>query len=193
MAFITDKEELKPGLIIFRRGDVTHRNFYCRVKLPKDDRYKTIALGTPDPGGRARPRLRSRRRCALSPQARRAGIQPALPASGGGIYPGAAAPRRHRQDFRRARQKSQECAAGRARPLCRQHANSFGRARPLGWISDMAAREWQGAAPRPYQRCHHRLRDGRVQCGDELRHSEALCPGEPALRGQAETQNDAPR
>ena len=49
MAFITDKEELKPGLIIFRRGDVTHRNFYCRVKLPKDDRYKTIALGTPDP------------------------------------------------------------------------------------------------------------------------------------------------
>ena len=48
MAFITDKEELKPGLIIFRRGDVTHRNFYCRVKLPKDDRYKTIALGTPD-------------------------------------------------------------------------------------------------------------------------------------------------
>ena len=48
MAFITDKEELKPGLIIFRRGDVAHRNFYCRIKLPKDDRYKTIALGTPD-------------------------------------------------------------------------------------------------------------------------------------------------
>ena len=49
MAFITDKEELKPGLIIFRRGDVMHRNFYCRVKLPKDDGYKTIALGTPNP------------------------------------------------------------------------------------------------------------------------------------------------
>ena len=48
MSFITDKEELKPGLIIFRRGDVSHRNFYCRIKLPKDDRYKTIALGTPD-------------------------------------------------------------------------------------------------------------------------------------------------
>ncbi len=47
MAFITDKAELKPGLIIFRRGDVTQRNFYCRVKLPKDDRYKTIALATP--------------------------------------------------------------------------------------------------------------------------------------------------
>jgi hypothetical protein len=49
MAFITDKEELKSGLIIFRRGDVTHRNFYCRVKMPKDDRYKTIALGTSNP------------------------------------------------------------------------------------------------------------------------------------------------
>src|SRR5690606_3886621 len=48
MAFITDKEELKSGLIIFRRGDVAHRNFYCRIKLPKDDRYKTIALRTPD-------------------------------------------------------------------------------------------------------------------------------------------------
>ena len=31
MAFITDKEKLKSGLIIFRRGDVTHRNFYCRI------------------------------------------------------------------------------------------------------------------------------------------------------------------
>ena len=39
MAFITDKEELKPGLIIFRRGDVAHSNFYCRIKLPKADRY----------------------------------------------------------------------------------------------------------------------------------------------------------
>lgn len=48
MAFITDKEAIKPGLIIFRRGDVAHRNFYCRVKLPKVDRYKTIALGTAD-------------------------------------------------------------------------------------------------------------------------------------------------
>jgi len=48
MAFVTDKEELKPGLIIFRRGDVTHRNFYCRIKLPKEDRYKTVSLRTPD-------------------------------------------------------------------------------------------------------------------------------------------------
>jgi hypothetical protein len=48
MAFIIDKEKLKSGLIIFRRGDVAHRNFYCRIKLPKEDRYKTIALRTTD-------------------------------------------------------------------------------------------------------------------------------------------------
>ena len=48
MAFIIDKEALKSGLIIFRRGDVVHRNFYCRIKLPMEDRYKTIALGTSD-------------------------------------------------------------------------------------------------------------------------------------------------
>jgi hypothetical protein len=48
MSFIVDKEELKPGLIIFRRGDVAHRNFYCRVKLPKEDRYKTFSLKTPE-------------------------------------------------------------------------------------------------------------------------------------------------
>lgn len=46
MAFVVDKEELKPGLIIFRRGDVAHRNFYCRIKLPKEDRYKTYSLKT---------------------------------------------------------------------------------------------------------------------------------------------------
>jgi len=50
MAFVTDKEELKPGLIIFRRADVDHRNWYCRVKLPKADRYKTISLRTADVG-----------------------------------------------------------------------------------------------------------------------------------------------
>jgi integrase len=48
MTFLTDKEELKPGLVIFRRGDVQHRNWYCRVKLPKTDRYKTISLKTAD-------------------------------------------------------------------------------------------------------------------------------------------------
>ena len=50
MAFVTDKEELKPGLIIFRRADVAHRNWYARVKLPKADRYKTVSLKTADIG-----------------------------------------------------------------------------------------------------------------------------------------------
>jgi integrase len=48
MTFITDKEELKPGLIIFRRADVDHRNWYCRIKVPKADRYKTVSLKTSD-------------------------------------------------------------------------------------------------------------------------------------------------
>ncbi len=47
MAFIIDKEELKPGLVIFRRADVAHENWYCRMKLPKADRYKTVSLKTP--------------------------------------------------------------------------------------------------------------------------------------------------
>jgi integrase len=50
MAFLADKEELKPGLVIFRRLDVAHRNWYCRVKLPQSDRYKTISLKTSDIG-----------------------------------------------------------------------------------------------------------------------------------------------
>lgn len=48
MAYVTDKEELKPGLIIFRRANVQHGNWYCRVKVPKADRYKTISLKTND-------------------------------------------------------------------------------------------------------------------------------------------------
>ncbi|HEY5210510.1 MAG TPA: site-specific integrase [Stellaceae bacterium] len=48
MAFLTDKEELKPGLVIFRRADVQHRNWYCRVRLPKSDRYKILSLKTSD-------------------------------------------------------------------------------------------------------------------------------------------------
>lgn len=44
--FIVDKEELKPGLILFRRSDVQHRRWYCRVKVPKEDRYKTVSLKT---------------------------------------------------------------------------------------------------------------------------------------------------
>src|SRR5260370_3474410 len=48
MPFLTDVEKLKAGLIIFRRSDVKHRNWYCRVKVPKENRYKIISLKTSD-------------------------------------------------------------------------------------------------------------------------------------------------
>ncbi len=47
-SFIKDKVELKPGLILFRRSDVQHGNWYCRVKVPNVDRYKTFSLKTED-------------------------------------------------------------------------------------------------------------------------------------------------
>ncbi len=50
MAFLLDAEELKSGLILFRRADVKHQNWYCRVKLPKTDRYKVVSLKTADKG-----------------------------------------------------------------------------------------------------------------------------------------------
>ena len=46
MGFILDKEQVKKGLIIFRRGDVVHNEFYCRVRIKNEDRYKTISLRT---------------------------------------------------------------------------------------------------------------------------------------------------
>src|SRR5260370_42522824 len=33
-------------LIIFRRADVQHRNWYCRIRLPQAERYKTVSLKT---------------------------------------------------------------------------------------------------------------------------------------------------
>jgi integrase len=48
MAYMLDKQELKPGLVIFRRHGLKHRNWYCRIKVPDLDRYKTIALDTSD-------------------------------------------------------------------------------------------------------------------------------------------------
>jgi integrase len=48
MAFLVDTQELKPGLIIFRRADVKHRNWYCRIRVPRTDRYKTVSLKTGD-------------------------------------------------------------------------------------------------------------------------------------------------
>ncbi len=41
-----DVEEVKPGLILFRRTDVKHRNWYCRIKVPGEDRYKIKSLQT---------------------------------------------------------------------------------------------------------------------------------------------------
>lgn len=48
MAFLIDTQEIKPGVIIFRRADVKHRNWYCRIKVPSEDRYKTVSLKTAD-------------------------------------------------------------------------------------------------------------------------------------------------
>jgi integrase len=48
MTFIIDKEQIKSGLIIFRRGDVGHDGYYCRVRIQNEDRYKTISLRTSD-------------------------------------------------------------------------------------------------------------------------------------------------
>lgn len=48
MTFIEDVQELTKGLILFRRADVQHRNWYCRVRVPQSEQYKTIALKTPD-------------------------------------------------------------------------------------------------------------------------------------------------
>lgn len=46
--FLTDVQKLKPGLIIFRRGDVAHKNWYSRIKVPRTSQYKTVSLKTPD-------------------------------------------------------------------------------------------------------------------------------------------------
>lgn len=46
--YLTDVQKLKNGLIIFRRSDVQHRNWYCRIKVPNTRLYKTISLKTSD-------------------------------------------------------------------------------------------------------------------------------------------------
>lgn len=48
--FLVDAQELKPGLIIFRRADVRHKNWYCRIKVPQESRYKTVSLKTSNLG-----------------------------------------------------------------------------------------------------------------------------------------------
>jgi integrase len=48
MVFYLDPQELKPGLIIFHRSDVEHKDWYCRVRIPQSDKYKFISLKTSD-------------------------------------------------------------------------------------------------------------------------------------------------
>ena len=48
MPQMVDAEELKSGLMIFRRADVAHRNWFCRIKMPKEDRYETVSLKASD-------------------------------------------------------------------------------------------------------------------------------------------------
>ena len=43
-----NKQELKPGLVIFQRSDVQHKDWHCRIKVPDEDRYKLFSLGTTD-------------------------------------------------------------------------------------------------------------------------------------------------
>jgi integrase len=46
VGFQVDTQELKRGLVIFRRADVKHLGWYCRIRLPNGRRYKSIALKT---------------------------------------------------------------------------------------------------------------------------------------------------
>lgn len=48
MSFLIDPQELKNGLIIFRRADVKHKNWYARVRVPQTERYKVVSLKTSD-------------------------------------------------------------------------------------------------------------------------------------------------
>lgn len=48
MSFLIDPQPLKNGLIIFRRADVSHKNWYARIRVPETDRYKVISLKTAD-------------------------------------------------------------------------------------------------------------------------------------------------
>jgi len=45
---MVNKQELKPGLVVFQRSDVTHKEWHCRIKVPDQDRYKLFSLRTTD-------------------------------------------------------------------------------------------------------------------------------------------------
>ena len=158
MAFLLDAQELKTGLVIFRRADVKHRNWYCRIKLPKADRYKTVCLKTAD--------IDAARERAFDQDADlRFRIKHDVPifnrpfsqiakgfvdlqkerAEAGQIAPARWGARRIRRP-------------GAAQPLCRFRTNKFDRPGPLARLSALAAKEWQGGQW-PRQRRLHPLRD----------------------------------
>ncbi len=43
-----DRTEIQSGIIIYRRSDVVHHDWYCRLKVPGKNRYKHVSLDTPD-------------------------------------------------------------------------------------------------------------------------------------------------
>lgn len=45
---MVNKQELKPGLVIFQRSDVKHSKWHCRIKVPDKDLYKLLSLDTTD-------------------------------------------------------------------------------------------------------------------------------------------------
>jgi integrase len=46
MSYLANIEVLKSGLIIYQRNDLQSDNWYCRIRLPGEDRYKHISLKT---------------------------------------------------------------------------------------------------------------------------------------------------
>jgi hypothetical protein len=145
-----DKEQLNSGLIIFRRGDVAHRHYYCRIRLAKEDRYKTIALHTSNPQAArdeafdldAEVRFKLKHDVPVFNRPFRDVAEEYITTIERRANNGVAAPR----------QVPQKLAPGLARCLRRQHAGSFDQSGSLGAISNMAARKWQRSAPRAYQR-----------------------------------------
>jgi integrase len=48
MSFMNDVEYIKDEVVIFRRTDVKHRRWYCRIRIDDVKKYKTISLKTDD-------------------------------------------------------------------------------------------------------------------------------------------------
>ena len=158
MAFLLDVQELKPGLILFRRGDVQHRNWYCRIKLPRADRYKTVSLQTAD--------INAARERAFDDDADlRFRIKHDVPVFQPAVQPGLKSLRRpaegasrgwrdHAAPLRRRRIHRPRAA----RSLPRNHPGQSRRSGPLGGLPPVATQERRGPQ-RPRQRRHRPLRD----------------------------------